>query len=305
MEQLIDEFVSDVCAGATNETPRSYKSKLRHLQRFLGDEEPTQDRIDEFKKYLLNRKTHFRGCKEVNGPLSRFTIRSVLATTRHFLTWGYKKGHLPPIDLVNIPEPTPDPKAVAGETVTRMLLAVPRVGPEWEQVRNMAVMYCLIDTGARVGCLARLEVANLVLADGYATSLDKRDQWTWLHFNDVTVARIRAWLEVRPTRCPADDLIWTGYRSTGMNREAIRRMLNKLAQAAGVEHYRHNPHSFRHAFAREAILAGATLNQVAEMLGHRGIVVTHKYYARWERKEIKNFHRKFSPGNKLPDPTSS
>lgn len=298
--KLIADFLSDVTAGKTNETPKSYQSKLQHLVKFLGEAPITQDRIIEFRKHLLTRRSHYRGSREVDGPLSRFTVRSVLATTRHLLRWAYKRGHLPQIELLNIEEPTPDPKAIADDTVTRMLLTVPKVGEVWEQTRNMAIMYCLIDTGARVGSLARLEVSNLMLDDGYATALDKRDQWSWLHMSPVTVERIRDWLGIRHTRHPSDDRVFTGHRHHGMSREGIRRVLNRLATTAGVEHARHNPHSFRHAFAREAILAGASLNQVAEMLNHRGIVVTHKYYARWEHtREVAKFHNKFSPIRKL------
>lgn len=299
---LIDAFVADVCAGKTNETARSYRSKLSHLIRYLGDSQlPTQQNINHYKTYLLTRDTHYKGKKLVKGPLSKFTVRTVLTTTRHLLHWSYKRGHLPLIELVNIREPTPEPKAISDDTVARMLLAVPRVGPRWVQVRNYALMYCLIDTGARSGSLARLETGDLRLDEGYATVLDKGDQWSWLYFSDATVERLRSWLEMRYTRLPSDDRIFTGYRGTGLTRQGIARTLNALAAAAGVDHYRHNAHSFRHAFARSAILAGASLNQVAEMLNHRGIVVTHKYYARWERgKEVREFHTRYSPGRLLP-----
>jgi len=300
--ELIDQFLADVCAGKDNETRKAYRTKLAHLQNYLGDQEITQERTNEFKIYLLERKTHYQGRKLIDTPLSKFTVRSILATTRHLLKWSHSRGLLPEIELKNIREPTPDPKAIAEETVTRMLLAVPRVGREWEQTRNLALMYCLIDTGARVGSLARLEISNLILQDAYASSLDKFDQWNWIHFSPGTINRLRDWLTIRYTRHPTDDLLFTGHRGHGMDRQAIRRMLDRLAAAAGCEHARHNPHSFRHAFARDAILSGANLNQVAEMMNHRGIVVTHKYYARWEKlKEVKKFHRRFSPGRKLPE----
>jgi hypothetical protein len=36
-------------------------------------------------------------------------------------------------------------------------------------------------------------------------------------------------------------------------------------------------------------------------MNHSSTVVTHKYYARWKRKELKKFHKRYSPGRMLPE----
>ena len=95
---LIEEFIADVCSGKTNETPRAYRGKLRHLELFLrGNQITSQADIDQFRKYLLNRNSKQRGGKTVSGQLSRFTIRSVLATTKFFLRWGCEHRYWPTI----------------------------------------------------------------------------------------------------------------------------------------------------------------------------------------------------------------
>lgn len=300
--ELLDMFVFNVCAGKANQTASAYRSKLRHLEKYLGEDRESfgQDDIDNFKIFLLERKTKRRGGIEVKGQLSKFTLRSVFATTHHFLKWAGEKGHLPSLELENIKEPAADPKPVTEMTVNALLASARQVGQEWEQARNTAIIYTLRDTGGRVGAIARIDIDNLDLAAGTAIAPDKNDQLSWLWFNAPTIQAISAWLDVRNQLLPKDQYLFTGARGHGLSCEGIRRVLSRLASAAGVTG-RHNPHAFRHAFARDSILAGADLSQVSNMMGHKGIVVTYKYYSRWTHKEIKVAHRKYSPGAKLPE----
>lgn len=300
---LVSAFLAEVCAGKSNETPQAYRSKLLHLVNYLGDdcEQIDQESIDRWKIELLTRKEKRRGASTIREPLSRFTCRTVMVTTRHFLRWAAKKKYLEPLELVPIREPSTDPKAIEALTVEQLLEAAALVGEDWEQARNTALIYVLRDTGGRAGAIAKMDIDNLYLAEGYATAPDKNDQLSWLYLNPPTIAAIRAWMAERARLQPLDYKLWTGAHRRGISRQCIGQVMHRLAKAAGITG-RVNPHSFRHAFARDAILAGADLSQVSEMLGHRGIVVTAKYYARWNKREVRKFHKRFSPGRKLKMP---
>lgn len=302
LDVMINRFIADVCAGKTNETPNAYRSKLNHLEKYFGAdrENINQEEVDAFKKHLLERETIIRGGKEIKGNLSKFTIRSILSTTRHFLHWAGDQGYIPKgITLRNIHEPKPDPKAVDQETIQKLLAAVEHTGPAWEQARNRALLYVLIDTEGRVGSICAIEQETMNLTDGYAIVKDKGDQLSWLWFEPQTIDAIREWQKLRIELKPKDYKLFTGSRGTGLTREGVYRVLARLAQVGKVTG-RFNPHSFRHAFAREMILAGADLGVVSDLMNHASIVTTYKYYARWKKKELKHFHTRYSPGKKLP-----
>jgi site-specific recombinase XerD len=203
--------------------------------------------------------------------------------------------------LTQIAEPPVDPKAVSTETVDRLLMAALRTGEIWERVRNTALLYVLRDCGCRVGAVANLDMGNLDLARTSACSPDKNGKLCKMRFCPNTVQAIRDWLSWRSIRKPKDYRVFTGERGKGLSREGIERVLRRLAIAAGVEHERHNPHAFRHAFARDSLLAGADLSRVSQDMGHSSVVVTHKFYARWEDDELLEFHQRFSPGQSLPE----
>jgi site-specific recombinase XerD len=62
---------------------------------------------------------------------------------------------------------------------------------------------------------------------------------------------------------------------------------------------RANPHAYRHAWARDALNAGADITKVARTLGN-SLRVTAEYYALWSDHEIQAAHAKYSPGASLP-----
>jgi hypothetical protein len=62
--------------------------------------------------------------------------------------------------------PKPEPKAIATVTVDRMIATTDEVGEDWEQARNLAIIYMLRDTNARIGGLVNAELGDLFLQSG-------------------------------------------------------------------------------------------------------------------------------------------
>ncbi len=215
------------------------------------------------------------------------------------MSWASKKNLLPSIELQNIQEPEPDPKAIEPATVDRLITAAVEMGEPWEQARNLAIVYVLRDTGGRAGSIARLELEHINYALANAFVPDKGNRLSMLCFNPETLAAIHNWLHWRDELSPQDYHLFIGEHGRGLSRIGIYRVLNALAEHGKIKG-RHNPHSFRHAFARDSLLAGADLSQVSQLMNHRGIYVTDRYYARWTKSELKKFHRRFSPGRNLP-----
>jgi integrase/recombinase XerD len=61
----------------------------------------------------------------------------------------------------------------------------------------------------------------------------------------------------------------------------------------------HNPHAFRHAFAREYLLNGGDTATLAEILGHTDPSVTRRYYAIFTIEDLRHPHHLYSPAQKL------
>ncbi len=302
---LIEQFVEDVCAGKTNETAQTYRTKLGQLARFMKSKPITPENLKAFQKDLLTRKTHRRGSKYIEGGLSIFTVKTTLQTTRHFCKWLFENKHIKQ-DLaktIRLPQtPPPAPKAIRGDAVTCMVEAALNTGEDWQRARNVAILFFLRDTGCRIGGLVNAQLPGLDLDHGIIETYEKGKNIT-LYINAPTIQAIRMWLDYRPIFRPLTEHVFISHRTNqGITRLGVQHMLYKLARIAHVDD-RSNPHAWRHAFARDFLKNGGEITQLAGIMHHSSIWVTTNYYARWDMRGLKEAHTKNSPINSLEVPS--
>lgn len=308
ISKLIDLFVADVCAGKSNETPQAYRSKLKRFAMYMTSKPVnlqtlSHGHIEEFRAQIQDQSVKRIGSKMVKGHLSPFTINTVMRTLKHFLKWSFIHKHIKrDLSIFKIkPPPMPDPKAVDEANAMTLIYAASRMGEDWERARNLAMLYLLRDTGGRLGSIINLDMDNIDLKAGKLFSRTKGDKHVTLYINTPTIEAMRGWLNLRPQLEPIDHKVFITFKGTGITRSGFYSVMNRLVDAAGLRGKgRVNAHSFRHAWARDAIVAGEDLTRVSQTLGHSSLRVTGDYYARWTDGELKTAHAKYSPGAKLP-----
>lgn len=303
---LINQFLNECTPGNTNETRKAYQTKLRQLEIYFGDQaEPniTRSQLEEFKLWFTSRPEHRRGNGMVKGKLSPFTIRSTMVTIRYFYTWAHDRGLLKtnPTEGMKIPkEPAAQPKPVDQTVVIRMIEAAAITGPNWEKARNVAILYFFRDTGCRVGGLLDAQLDGLDLESGRALITEKGDTCRYVFLSPVTVHILKVWLYWRSTLNIFCGNIFLNRYGTPLTRTGLYKIFGKIADEAKIE-TRYNPHSFRHAFARDAIQAGLDLSRLSQLLGHASIDVTNRYYTRFNDSELRKAHNKFTPAANMPE----
>jgi integrase/recombinase XerD len=106
---------------------------------------------------------------------------------------------------------------------------------------------------------------------------------------------LESWLAVRPVWsltlfCA---LSW-GYTGQPLTNSGLNQLLRRLAGKAEITG-RFNPHSFRHAFGIEMILAGADSAIVSKIMGHSSIKVTVDTYGNFgDDRRLSDHHDKFT-----------
>jgi site-specific recombinase XerD len=103
-------------------------------------------------------------------------------------------------------------------------------------------------------------------------------------------------LEIRPT--DQGDWLFVSQslshkRRGRLETSGVAQVLKRRAKDAGIKGPC-NPHSFRHFFAREFLLAGGDLGTLADLMGHEDVQTT-KIYAIFTVQELKEKHAKHSP----------
>jgi integrase len=81
----------------------------------------------------------------------------------------------------------------------------------------------------------------------------------------------------RPLECKPDDLVFTSAKGLAIDDHSFsQRVWKRILQDAGVEH--RPPYNSRHSFTSHLIESGASLPQVAAMLGHRSTRMVAETY---------------------------
>jgi site-specific recombinase XerD len=213
-----------------------------------------------------------------------------------------------------IDEPLADclklPKVESGEQRVLDLHEVQTVTASFDpdralDVRDLAIISLLVDSGLRASELCRLKEADLrfgvqlydpetnQIVRGNALSVirkgKKRKQPAY--FGDETAERIRAWLKVRPqlARPETEELFCSqgGTKpGTRLTRDGLRAIIRTVAQRAGIAHF--SPHALRRSFAHLLFFAGAN-SRTVQLLGD------------WSNlKEVETYTQRLQAGGQYP-----
>jgi integrase len=214
-----------------------------------------------------------RYTKERTNQVRANTIRNELSILRHLLRLAKKWGYLPTVPDIALPE--------AGASRERHLMAeeIPRLLAACEQSRNrdLATMVALaLNTGYRRGKLLGLKWEHIDFSTARITvprrKSPKRRQRT-PHSIPISPAVYDILIRHAPTAAQRTGFVFARGR-TGQA-PSIRRAYEAAVARAGLTDFTF--HDLRHTTASQLILAGATLQEVKEILGHSDIKLTLRY----------------------------
>lgn len=307
LSQAIEALV--VATQADNRSKRTwqgYASNLRYLLGFLGDVDVATVTIQDLRRYsvhLQGRNQRYVGhpmSAPVEGGLSPFSVASYLRSVRRLFKWLKDEGCIEsnPAEKLKLPNAKrTEPKAISLDSFAALLEATS--GEDPMQVRDRAILLFLADTGCRAGGITRLRVQDVDLQRCDATITEKGQKTRIVPFTAITRDALAKWLTMRPQG--GADWFFVPMRKCSSDRlteEGLGEMLRRLKQRAGVKGPV-NPHSFRHAFAREWLRNGGDISTLAKVLGHSDPGVTMRSYTIFSSDELRDFHQKYSPIAKL------
>lgn len=157
----------------------------------------------------------------------------------------------------------------------RKLIAAASAEETVKGLRDATVMEVLYGTGLRISealILKRVQVrkraGQVIFANVKVKKGGRRD----IEVPDDAAAALDRWLE----QAPESEYVFPQLSDTNRSysRKTFYKRLNDYATAAGVEVH---PHSFRAAFATNALDSGAALHEVQAAMGHADPKTTQRY----------------------------
>ena len=279
LSQALREFDLSRIGRATS-TRQWYQRMLRDLPTLLHNPELHTITVTHLRQWHQNLDSR---------DLSPHTVRAHLRACRIFFTWCHEEQLIeanPARRLSLPPEPQLPPKAITIQDINALLTHA-------QTHRDRAIILFLADTACRVAGLCGLQLHNLDIEHREALVKEKGRggnlKARYVFFGETTANALAAWLQVRPDQ-PHDHL-FTSQRGP-LSESGVYQALKRIAQHAGVARF--NPHAFRHGALQAALEHGADITTISQLAGHSSIQITHKFYARWQKTELKAQHAKHS-----------
>ena len=277
---LCDEYLRDYRGRDTTRHTRTeyWKERIGHLTVSQIDDDAIRDELDHLATRpalsFHGRDAHGNAIHKARGKgLSGSTLNRYRACLSAILTWAQKKGITPknyvhPCTAVPLQEEgKPRLRYLSGEEITKLLSACrnSRWAPLWLIVR------LALSTGARRGELSSLQWDVIDLERGTATLAETKngDRRTLILLRDV--------VEELKTFKPKNGSAGLVFPSSKNPKSPMQ--FEKVWQDALTEAKINDFvfHGLRHTAASHLAMAGASLTEVGDLLGHRTLSMTRRY----------------------------
>lgn len=261
LEKFVDELKKQ---GKATATILAYGKDVSQLVSYLNKKQITQvtsvlpEHIEAFKENLAENK---------------YTTKSIsrkLNSVKTYFRWLKTKELIETDPAAAIPHPryTLTPPKILTKMEYRALRDATR-----DDARAAAIVELLLQTGMRIGELARLNLEDIRKNNQvYIRAYESHTSRT-IPLNKAAKKALERYMNFRP-QAKSNSLFITKTGRTFLIRN-IRSVLNRFFRLADVKDATIN--SLRHTFIAQQLTAGASVILIQKLVGHKRISTTEKY----------------------------
>jgi site-specific recombinase XerD len=166
-------------------------------------------------------------------------------------------------------------------------------------LRDRTIMEMLFSTGLRVSELHSLDAEDINFERGEISVLGKGKKLRVVFLSEESLYWLDQYLKNRGFSASTelknakkvDDPLFRNKNGGRLTVRSIERIVKKYASQAGITKHV-SPHTLRHSFATDLLMAGADIRSVQSMLGHSSITTT-QIYTHVTDQHLKEVHDKF------------
>ena len=249
--------------GKASATIVAYGKDIDQFSEYLGKKQISRvtsvlsEHIENFKDYLAENK---------------YTPKSIsrkLNSIKTFFRFLKSEDLIEEDPAASIPHPRYEitPPRILSKMEYRALRDSVRDDP-----RAAAIVELLLQTGMRIGELARLELKDITDKEIRIRAYESHPERI-IPLNSPAKKAKDRWLNFRP-KTKSNALLVTRTGKPLMIRN-IRSALNRFFHLAGIEKATIN--SLRHTFIAHQLMAGAPVDLIQKIVGHKRLSTTEKY----------------------------
>ena len=273
----LEEYLIDLEVKNYSElTTYNYRSRLVHWFEFTGKQDLEDLSIFDVKRYSAHMLK--------NGKKPSY-VNVVLLTIKAFVNWCHEEGiggwetrKWPYVRMETQVIPTFNPNQVRA-------IILSCSGSSWTQIRDKAILTCLVETGIRAAELCSIKPEDIredcILIHGKGKK-ERRVAITpvlkkaMLRYDRATLGRFEL----------SEPYYFKSVRGKKLTNCSLQDIVKKHCK--GIEGVRCVPHDMRHFFAVQQLKMGRSLYEVSRMMGHSNIQTTVAYVNSFDEQTLLN-----------------
>ncbi len=301
LTKKVNEFLEylEIEKGDSPLTVRNYKHYLNRFIKFIEDKQYGSGLDSLNNRTIHDWRIHLSRLPDgKGGTLSRNTQGYHAIALRSFLRWliknDYKVMSPDKIDLPKISDR--HIKFLSGEQVDKLLNA-PSLS-SLNGMRDKAILEVLFSTGLRVSELVKLNRDKINFNTREFGIVGKGGKSRVVFLSQRSIDFIKKYLDNRKDKYKPLFIRHKGAvdpttpdEKMRLSPRSVQRMLKKYVKKVKLP-VEATPHTIRHSYATDLLMAGADLRSVQEMLGHKNVQTT-QIYTHVTHKHLKEIHQAF------------
>lgn len=158
--------------------------------------------------------------------------------------------------------------------------------------RDVALYLTYLGTGVRVSELVNLDVSDIDFETSSFTVTRKGGNEDEIFMPVQVENELLEYLEWRKEQNYNTSALFVSRNGDRLTISSVEHNLKTYCLAAGITNKdKTRPHALRRTFACTLLEEGVDIKMVAELMGHKNIEVTHKFYAQYSSKAKKEIMR--------------
>ena len=289
-EEQLERYLKKCSArgGCGERTIQNYRINVLTFLNWWKNDLPklTDDDIDDYIIYLQELDT-----------IGLTTLNNKLRDLRAFLKYAHSRGWCEKIDikLLNVQEP--DIVPLTDEQLKEIYDAC-MMKKNLDRYRDYTIMRLLEETGIRINECLNLKLDDI---DGNIVKLrqTKNKMAREAYLTPAMRKELNLYLEARQRflvthNIKGNDNLWIVTKGPTLGQSVaigtVQERIRKYGHLAGIP-VRVSPHTFRHTFARNFLMAGGDMFTLQELLGHATLEMVRRYVRLFNRDRQVNYFK--------------